>query len=1108
MRKKLILIIILTILLIVPTNILISSEKSEYKPAAPYAFDIQKYVWNGSNWTTDYPTAGYGDTIAFKVVLDVIGDTTWYNITFRDVHYDALYDYVESSSRIELFNGTIVAREPFDMPWNTADCSNVGHGSLVWNMTHSESLQPHPALVACIVLYFNITLINANYSKDICWAYFCLVENQYWDSTEYGYTYPVFAGDKFNESITCNINTDETSDWIFSEHVHRNCTICGDDCFDENWTKYETYYYTWYPYNQSLDNDIWVNWAWVMRYNNSNGTFGHIPEDENNLSYVMANNTSMNRSEGYTRMRYILNLSEQGVGNEPFVGEIYYYKDNDNFDMVLYSYNYVALLSKKNGTLVNTADDTHVTTQSTVINYMNDNWVTNSSWGPMTLDPWLYGEWTKYLYNEYTGRLQVKAWDAMGGVLKEPPGWIVDEQIVPHYNASCFGLVVWNPNQCNFTADFDFINEWKVNYTQNKSHSDHNSTFGLNYTAPYMYFKAINYTHYWDDMFSYWFPTFWDYWFLGITTASDYVDDSYCFYRNFSEKFTFNSRNARVNISSMMPGPGDDQNDSIYYYSAVKTNATGGSYKNELVLHIEDTTDGTVDTWDAALVAIDVDNDHIWGDNDKVFLWEWDDFALATKYTIYNGTTRWKFGTVGADPDVTAWFEIWYPNSSFYWQYSYQSPLPALHRYNTHVLYDAFIPLYYFEKGYQGSGNYLTENDTFGLHIMTIPWDDYAGYPDKAVVWENYDEAHDSTLLTEDVHVGMEEENQMSTWDVYMNISNVMELSNFWMWGVWNGVTNNEMQFWGHGKLGNETGFISETFWSTETNKTSNVTAINDITVANHLWYNISIYNNGEQVIDNLIANDTFAYGVTFVDCTLPPGNVTNPYDNCYIFNLSPNLAVGEWFNFTIHVTVVAMAAGNGSYIYNFINVTNNQTANSSANCFVKYGLNELPEVLWQYPVHGNLTTPIPLTNISLGVVDANGDMMNLSIYTNKSSDSWTPIFNDIGSNSSVFNGTYMCNQTFNNTQRFNTRWRWGYTVYYWFVNISDGSGWTNETYYFRTKESRYDINLDTEVNVLDLSMDWANNWLSYDCLGLYDVDANDIVNVLDLSTIWAHSTV
>jgi uncharacterized repeat protein (TIGR01451 family) len=287
------------------------------------------------------------------------------------------------------------------------------------------------------------------------------------------------------------------------------------------------------------------------------------------------------------------------------------------------------------------------------------------------------------------------------------------------------------------------------------------------------------------------------------------------------------------------------------------------------------------------------------------------------------------------------------------------------------------------------------------------------------------------------------------------------------------------------------------------------VSIISDIGTEHLIRYYINVTNDGEETINNVTVNDTFPEGLIFVSCSLPSVNTTNPYDNCYIFNVTHELDSLEAQSFYIVFTIPANFVMNGTTVINFANTTSNQSTNSSANCSFKYGLNNLPVINWQYPPNGNLSVGIPLANISVGISDADGDQMNLTFYTNKSEpDSWTASVNSIGQNLTIENGTYNCNQTFNNTPgdfRYNTRWKWGYTIYYWWVNINDGYGWTNATYYFRTTSTRYDMDASYDVTSTDCSITWMNRDGEYPYLGIYDVDATGDITSTDVSIIWAN---
>ena len=112
-----------------------------------------------------------------------------------------------------------------------------------------------------------------------------------------------------------------------------------------------------------------------------------------------------------------------------------------------------------------------------------------------------------------------------------------------------------------------------------------------------------------------------------------------------------------------------------------------------------------------------------------------------------------------------------------------------------------------------------------------------------------------------------------------------------------------------------------------------------------------------------------------------------------------------------------------------------------------------------------------------------------------------------MGQNTSVANGTYRCNQTFNNTQTWNTRWRWGNTTYYFSVNLTDGLIWVNETFSFVTDHSRYDITTSGDVVATDVAVTWSRRTGQSPYYGIYDVDGSADIVATDISLIWANRT-
>ena len=1076
------------------------------KNSTAMTYNVTTTVWDSVNMTWEnHVDANVGDIVTFRADIRC-ANTTDYNITLHTVNYDALEYYIPGSGRVTYFNGTTESKDP---DWRNVgsdpSCFVNGHFSWQWNFTQEQSLTN---FTRHMYVYYNMSVNNSNYSREYARLYLCGIDHEYWDSLNYTYSNDCYVGYQFNTSIDCGCNDSEASDWIVSEHVNRgDCTT--PDCLDETWNEYETQWNSWRAFNTSTFGD--EDWGWVYKYNNSD----RLGLDSNHLSYTIANFSSANRSSSYIRARY--NFEEPlnwTTSEEPFVGTIYSYFNSTTYDMVLYSFQYMALLSVIDGVLVDTVYGTNVVNQSDAHNYYDDAFWSCNATITENLDPAHLGGsnsgiWAKLVYNKiddawfYNAHLQAKAWGNTPWI-EEPPGWMIDNYIQLSYtDLTCFGLVVWDPWHNSFSADFDFINEWRLNYSQNASHSLHNETLELNKTAPLLYFKAMNESAYWNEGNNY-ISAFFDY-LMGGGSLGTFADKAYSCFRNLTNNISMEAKHSHSSavVNCSYSSMYDNQNDSIYYYTFIKTNMTMMPFKNELIVHIEDTTDGSQDINDGALVAIDVDNDHVWSNNDKVLHWFWD--GIQVRYNIYNGTTLWKSDIEGADPTVYATFDTAFPNTSLNWLFTYNTFLPMLHRYSYHRMYEVSIPLYYLEKGFVGSGNYLNENDTFGLNVMTIPWDPIYGSPDIGIVWENYNESIDQVLLGPGL-LGTGTESLYTTWTNYMNITDGGSLFNFWFMGLWNGITNEQMQYWGHGRLGNETGYFNETYWSAELTKHCNVTNVTNIATYNLVNFSVNITNSGSQIIHGVKINDTFPSGCTFQICNLPLINVTNFYDNVWIFNITDSLAVGETFRLWITMNVSAYAAMNGTILYNFVNLTNPENANATANASFQYGTNNIPRIIWMYPVHTNATTPLLLANISVNITDSDGDTMYLNFSTNKT-DTWTNSWSLIGTNTSITDGIYFSNQTFNNSPRFNTKWRWGQTKYYWRVNITDGKGWTNATYYFTTSGSRYDVNTNGIVNAIDLSFDWANCASFESYLGLYDVNNNGVVNAIDLSFIWANKT-
>ena len=102
---------------------------------------------------------------------------------------------------------------------------------------------------------------------------------------------------------------------------------------------------------------------------------------------------------------------------------------------------------------------------------------------------------------------------------------------------------------------------------------------------------------------------------------------------------------------------------------------------------------------------------------------------------------------------------------------------------------------------------------------------------------------------------------------------------------------------------------------------------------------------------------------------------------------------------------------------------------------------NLLPHLSAESPADRSTEVSIGRIPLQVRTDDINGDLMNIWFMTNASG-IWQPI----GSNMSVPSGVYQQSYLFSNYN----------IVYWWSVNCSDATGWTNKTYRFTTRPENY----------------------------------------------------
>ena len=737
-----------------------------------------------------------------------------------------------------------------------------------------------------------------------------------------------------------------------------------------------------------------------------------------------------------------------------------------------------------------------------------------------------YREWLDYEIESWNDSRIVLDWGPSGF---EPPAlgecnlvYVSRENISAKFPEDrCFGLAVFDPYKMTdighyeFWAEFDFIEEWKLNYTTPKyqrvfeeedSGYSYRDVAFMNFNAfPHNNYSA--YLHEWNTSYQ------WPYENETIT-AQQYADGSACFFRDISKLYNFESRSyyAPKNCSDGHESY-DNQNDSVYYYAGLVTNVTiynpGNLLDNAVILQIIDTTDGHIDWGDGAVVCIDVDNDSEWDDNDICFVW-WDDLGTGTVYYIWNGTTKVDAG-YEASENYSTWFMANYSDCPYDWLAAYtideevSAILPSNHRSSTHRVYSIVFPP---ELLLKENGEFLNTSDTFGLHIMTVDAG-ISGVPpgESLVTWQEWNETGCRNRYTT--------QNGTSGWYTFLNCSNWSEIEDFYTYGDgWNGVSEYHMSFWGYGKLGNETGYLNQSYFSSSTSVASNISSLENITDDQLVRYDITICNTDETNLTN--ATVTFQ---TLTTANIVSSNATSFWNytsggySYHVFNVTNWINVSNCTIFSILVNFTENYVSNGSIVNIWFYSNFDQPgAGSEANYSFDYGENSPPVINWTYPSGDSVDINLVLNNISCYIYDNDGDNMDVYFYTNKSgmgnqTDTWDSTINCIGSNKTVSNGHYWWNQTTNKTDRYCTKWRWGGTYYTFYVNVTDGKTWTNDTFVYMTEGSRYDVTTSGDVVATDASKAWTYRTGETSYLGIYDVNGGGDITATDASLIWSNRT-
>ena len=179
---------------------------------------------------------------------------------------------------------------------------------------------------------------------------------------------------------------------------------------------------------------------------------------------------------------------------------------------------------------------------------------------------------------------------------------------------------------------------------------------------------------------------------------------------------------------------------------------------------------------------------------------------------------------------------------------------------------------------------------------------------------------------------------------------------------------------------------------------------------------------------------------------------VTTPYCHIYVIDADGDLMTINFYNSTDGISWTQQqmnsSVSTGTTVYwNYTQATGYNTLyywrvtadDAVINISETYSFTTYPNepVISSYsPVDGSVDI-IRNTTLSVTFFDYQGTDVDINWRSN-SSGSWV----DLGYNNSVNNGTYI--QYFENATEFNTE-------YWWCVNITDGTVWTNATYSFTT---------------------------------------------------------
>lgn len=802
---------------------------------------------------------------------------------------------------------------------------------------------------------------------------------------------PILADVVLMDSSFCDYIAPEYSEWNVSELIPNNTS-------SENWSALN-YASNWTT--SSALSSYWIGNNTLVFHNANASTV---------FSAAFVNQSKYNRSQSLIWTK-VTNVSENS--NYVFTGIVYAYYNYTNFSMVLFGNNGIFLLDYVSGHLYNTEDYSYdpnqhggeVFIETDAINYWTENSVNPCD---------TYGLWIKTIYNSYCGDIKGKYWSGYHTLMQEPTGWGVEKQLenATTNESICFGVAFWNPadHYCtNYSVHYDYINNWRLNYSLNYSATIYKDDIGFSEPRPMMSFPVIDMNIYGEYIYDIIMPE--SDGNLTNATMSGIL-------RNITNNMSMESRPFDISSDNAY-----DQNDTVYYYTCVLTNFTDwyidylGIYgvksvapdpesfsNNYLFIHVMDCTDGRYsgDMYDSCVVGIDVDNNRQWDDNDRLFYQD-----ILGEQAVWRGT------------DMGYWWGM--DTMMLMWLSDDNAP-HNIHRYKSHMHSVFMIPLWSLVKE---NGEYINHSDVFGLHVHN-----FNDEGNTICVWENWNETGCNPFFNE---------GYSNIADIYFNTTTYYLPQDG---GVWiEDLAEDNMGTWGEGSIPGSPPPINESSGHFDANVSLDINIshvpLEYTSEGAEVNITVDICNSGDEDLANLSLNLTWyncscsSWKFNLIDTNISLANITYYNDSCYMTVDIGNLTEDECVHLWLTVAITECVVVHGELV-----ICGNVSSDSGIGLWdvdcdtITWG--QYPPVFSnERPINGS--TVLSLTAWSITIEDPEGDSFNWTIETSP----------DIGSDSGNgdSNGSKSCPISgMARGARYDV-----------FVNATDtGSGrWTRETYWF-----------------------------------------------------------